>query len=246
MEQQRLYFTASDVLLSEQESSQFLSVTMRMLSTRVNRNNEGVTEAFIDEIVANPEKYYCTPLYADTKKLRAHQYRTLGHMYDRRTGRFLTDQIGSFCSFEKVNDEFGVSLYGEARVPKREDDICEALAEMYDLGKLNFSFEITYVPDATQSSDGTLLIDADERNALTGMAVVSVPAYPEATALALVAETEEINEDSQTEEQIVAETEPNEAMEKEVRHMDKEKHVAVEDEAASEVAEAEAEQAAAE
>lgn len=221
----KTYFNASDVLLAEQSNSQFLSVRMRMLSTRANRNKQGVTEAFIDEIMANQEKYMCTPLYADTGSLRRHNFDRLGHMYDRRSGRFLTDQIGSFCAFEKVNDEFGVSLYGEARVPKREADICEALMDMYASGNLNFSFEITYIPENTVYKDGTLYVDAAETNALTGMAVVSIPAYPEATALALVAQQNDLNETD--------ENAPNEALDgsentenKEVREMDKERMVA--------------------
>lgn len=66
METSRTTFLASDVLLAELESTRpYLTVTMRMCSTRPNRNNEGVTEAFIDEIIANQEKYVCIPLYAD-------------------------------------------------------------------------------------------------------------------------------------------------------------------------------------
>ena len=57
-----MFVLASDVLLAEQQTNnQFMTVKMRMLSTRANKNDQGVTEAFIDEIVANPEKYDCTP-----------------------------------------------------------------------------------------------------------------------------------------------------------------------------------------
>lgn len=183
MEQSKTYFIASDVLLAEQESTRpYLSVTMRMCSTRPNRNHEGVTEAFIDEIVENQEKYLCTPLYADIVELGRHRYNQLGHRYDPRTRTFQTTQIGGFISFEKVVDEFGVSLYGEARIPKREAEICEAIQEMYALGKLCFSFEISFIPDGCFYEDGTMFIDANPLNMLTGMAVVSVPAYPEATA----------------------------------------------------------------
>ena len=33
-------------------------------------------------------------------------------------GEFQSEQIGSFFSFAKASDEFGVSLIGEARIPK--------------------------------------------------------------------------------------------------------------------------------
>lgn len=220
--EQRTYFGASDVLLAEQESLRtYVAVTMRMLSTRPNRNRQGVTEAFIDEIVANQEKYVCTPLYADEKGLLAHNYNRLGHMYDPRTGVFQTDQIGGFSSFWKVEDEYGMSLYGEARIPKREADICAAICDMYSRGKLNFSFEITYVPDGTITEDGVLFIDANPSNALTGMAVVSVPAYPEATALALVAEQHDDQEDLNTGTPVLAEGMSEEENKDEVNTMPK-------------------------
>lgn len=38
---------------------------MRMFSTRLNRNNMRVTEAFIDDIVAHKEQYIGMPLCAD-------------------------------------------------------------------------------------------------------------------------------------------------------------------------------------
>ena len=57
---------------------------------------------------------------------------------------------------------------------------------MYQAGTLAFSFEIQ-VSEITEA-DGVAVIDAAEGNELIGMAVVSTPAYPEATALALVAE----------------------------------------------------------
>lgn len=107
-------------------------------------------------------------------------------MLDRETGQFQSEQIGSFFSFAKATDEFGASLIGEARIPKRDPRLCETLLRMYQAGTLAFSFEIQ-VSEITEA-DGVAMIDAAEGNELIGMAVVSTPAYPEATALALVAE----------------------------------------------------------
>ena len=39
----------------------YMSVLMRMFSTRPNRNGFAVSEAFIDNIVANAPKYACLP-----------------------------------------------------------------------------------------------------------------------------------------------------------------------------------------
>lgn len=194
MDDERLYFIASDISISEKKSNDiFLYVGMRLQSTRPNGNGEGVTEPFIDEIVNNQEKYNCLPLYVDVDRLRARDYRSLGHMYNRNTGKFNTTQIGGFFAFKKVYDEYGVSLMGEARIPKREAEICQGIMELYALGILNFSFEIKYVKSDTIIENGVQYVDASENNALTGVAVVSVPAYRESTALSLVAEDHEID-----------------------------------------------------
>lgn len=178
---------ASDISISEvveQETNKiFLLVRMRMLSTRPNGNNQCVTEAFVNEIVSNSMQYSGLPLYVDEPKLLARQYRSLGHMLDPRTGKFGTTQIGSLCTFDKVADEYGTSLYGEARIPKREEEVCQRIMELYQMGMLNFSFEIVCSRDELIEKDGIEYIDASPNNALTGMAVVSVPAYEEATAL---------------------------------------------------------------
>ena len=50
-------------------------------------------------------------------------------MFDRRTGRYLADEIGSFYDLEKIVDEYGVSLYGVARINKRSDEVCNAILE---------------------------------------------------------------------------------------------------------------------
>ncbi len=161
---------------------------MRMLSTRANRNGVAVTEAFIGKIVGDADKYVCIPLCADTQKLKDGDHKRMGHMLDQRTGTFLSEQIGAFSTFTKVEDEFGVSLIGEARIAKRNEKVCAAILELFDAGDLNFSFEI--LASEISEKDGVTVIDAGEHNELIGMAVVSFPAYPEAKALALVADAE--------------------------------------------------------
>ena len=64
-------FQATQVEISEQKSNNiYMSISMRMFTTQPNQNNVAVTEAFIDSIVANAEKYRCIPLCADTRKLK--------------------------------------------------------------------------------------------------------------------------------------------------------------------------------
>ena len=108
-------------------------------------------------------------------------------MLDAQSGRFESEQIGSFFAFYRVVDAEGVvSLIGEARIPKRQPELCETLCRLYHAGALNFSFEISVA--LLKEQDGVRVIDAAEGNELIGMAVVTHPACPEATALRLVAE----------------------------------------------------------
>lgn len=59
---QKITFQASQVELSAVQSTDiYMSVLMRMFSTRPNRNGYAVSEAFIDNIIANAAKYTCLP-----------------------------------------------------------------------------------------------------------------------------------------------------------------------------------------
>lgn len=56
----RVQFEASQVMISETQSNDiYMTVLMRMFSTRPNRNGYAVSEAFMDNIVANTAKYTC-------------------------------------------------------------------------------------------------------------------------------------------------------------------------------------------
>ena len=58
----RVQFDASQVMISETQSNDiYMTVLMRMFSTRPNRNGYAVSEAFMDNIVANAAKYTCLP-----------------------------------------------------------------------------------------------------------------------------------------------------------------------------------------
>lgn len=190
----KIILTASSVSVSELKSSRrYMTVSMRMFSTRENRNGTAVTEAFIDDIVANKNDYICMPLCADVPKLKKKDYRGLTHMYDKTTRTFLADRVGGFYDFEKVEDEFGISLIGYARIDKRNDLICEAIEELYANDALHFSFEIS--AGSLMEVNGVKVVDAHPDNELTAMAIVSVPAYPESTALDLVAEAQTNTDD---------------------------------------------------
>lgn len=157
-----------------------------MLSDRRNLNSMRVTAAFIEQVVANRQRYIGTPLMVDKLRLESGQYSRLTHMQDERTGAFCSQQIGSFIAFETLTEEDGETvLVGTARVEKRFERACAAIQQLYDLDKLRVSFEIT--ASVYQQLEDELIIDAAEGNNLIGMCIVSIPAYEDAKALALVA-----------------------------------------------------------
>lgn len=173
----------------------YLTVVARLFkASEANLNKTRVSMDFIDEIVANQDKYYGLPLCADVDNLTAGNYNRLNHLYDAKTGQFHSTMIGSFYRFEKEDAPDGVYLVGYARVLKRNASVCNAITELYNSRRLKFSFEIACA-DYNELPDDTLEIYASENNYLEGAAIVSYPACEEAVAMDLVAETEAQSED---------------------------------------------------
>ena len=190
-------FTCFASVISEiQQSDIYLTVKARLLETpRANLNGVRVTAAFVDEIIANEQKYVGLPLCADIKNLANGDYKHLGHLYDARTGEFHSAQIGSFYRFEKEELTDGAALIGYARIMKRNKAVCRAISELFADNSLKFSFEIS-CGSYRELDDGTIEIDANENNYLEGAAVVSFPACENAVALDLVAECNQIADDT--------------------------------------------------
>ena len=223
--EKRLMFLASEVMISEEDKLDpvFLKIKLKLADSEGNRNNEGITASFISDLINRKEEFNGLPFYADVKKLIARKYDELGHMYNRVTKRFGTTQIGSLVDFYSEADNDGVvSLYATARVPKRENEICIRLVELYELGKLCVSFEVRYNPEYTTEKGGVLFIDANEDNAMTGIAVVSVPACVDAVALDMVAEVADDSDD------IVAECEEQTSERGETEKMPKDEELVME------------------
>lgn len=176
---------ASAVISELQSSDMYLTLVARLFDLRANLNGVRVTEAFLDEIVENEAKYICHPLYADIRGLLAN--RTVGHMYNARTGEFHSTQIGAFYHFEKEVDGDNTHLLGYARVPKRNKALCKVLSDLFTDNALKFSFEVN-CGVYEEESDGTMIIDADACNYWEGECVVTFPACETAIARQLVAE----------------------------------------------------------
>lgn len=187
--EQVLHVLAEQVKIDESESNQiFLLVDFKMFDNGGNLNNEAVSKAFIDDMMANIDYYTALPLYCDDENLLSGNFRRLGHMYDERNCTFGTQQIGSFVNFRTVEEDGLVSVYGTARIPKRESEICKRIIELYSLSKLSISFEVKFNPKDTFIKDGVRFIDVGDQNKLTGACVVWTPAFPDAQAQQLIAE----------------------------------------------------------
>ena len=196
MEKQSLVLLSSEVMISEESKLHpvFLSAKFLLASDQGNMNKEGVTKAFIDDLVSRQSTFECLPMYVDMEKLLSGDYDNLTHRYNRVTKKFKTQQFGSLTNFYSETDDDGItSLYAEARFPKRELEACMRLVELYELGKLCVSVELRYNPEHVIVKDGVKYIDAYEDNALTGLCIVSQPAERRAIALDLVAEKNDDN-----------------------------------------------------
>lgn len=193
----KVFKTCFASVVSElQQSDIYMTVKARLFEApKANLNGASVTIGFLDEIVANEEKYVGLPLCADIKNLTNGHYERLGHLYDARTGEFHSTQIGSFYKYEKEEFDGGAYLVGYARVMKRNKAVCKALAELFASGSLKFSFEIS-CGSYKKMSDGTIEIDAADDNFLEGAAVVTFPACEDAVALELVAECTGITDET--------------------------------------------------
>lgn len=203
-EQKKLVLLAEDVLISEESKLNpiFLTVDVKLCDSVVNANREGVTEAFIADVVSRANDHLCLPFYADVKNLLAENYEQLGHLYNRVTRKFGTNMIGSISEFYSDTDENGVvSLYGKIKIPKRDRDIIYRLVDLYEMGRFAVSVELSYDPRELIVTEDGNFIDASENSSLTGLCLVWKPACADAYALDMVAEA------ADTSEEIVAESE---------------------------------------
>lgn len=179
-----------EIAEAKQGSNIFLDIKTVMFDTNQNLNGCTYSKEFIQEIADNQDKYISLPLVVDNNMLLAKKYDKLTHLQNKTDGTFGTTQIGSFIKFETAEANGVTQLIGTARVPKRHVKTCAAFIELHSTGDLKFSYEIMVATFTTVSN--IKYIDVSEDNYLIGMAVVSSPACPAATAL-LVASIEELN-----------------------------------------------------
>lgn len=217
-QQKKLLLLAEDVLISEESKLNpiFLTVDVKLCDSAVNKNKEGLTEAFIADVVSRSADHICLPFYADLKNLLAENYEQLGHLYNKLTRKFGTNMIGSMSEFYSETDDDGVvSLYGKIRIPKRDRDIVYRLVDLYEMGRFAVSVELSYDPREVILKDGGKFIDASENSSLTGLCLVWKPACEDACALDMVAEEADGSDEIVAESEEPAERGETSPMEKE-------------------------------
>ena len=192
-EQKKLVLLAEDVLISEESklNPTFLTVDVKLCDSEVNKNKEGVTDAFIEDVVNRSGDHVCLPFYADVKNLLAENYEALSHLYNKVTKKFGTQMIGSMSEFYSETNDDITSLYAKIKIPKRDRDIVYRLVDLYEMGRFAVSVELSYDPREVVAVDGGKLIDASENNSLNGACLVWRPACSDAYALDMVAESSE-------------------------------------------------------
>ena len=103
-----LVLFAEETKVDLERNDIFLMISFKLFDNGSNRNNQGVTSAFISSIVNNEEKYAALPLYADVPALLSRNYRALGHRLNPKDGTFETQQIGSLLDFQMVAENDGI------------------------------------------------------------------------------------------------------------------------------------------
>jgi hypothetical protein len=169
----------------------YMTVELVLLDTLVNLNGIQYSKEFLQEIADNKDNYITIPLMAEVNKINQGKTDNLTHAYNKKTGKFTSQMIGSFFDFytqESPNNKEVLELVGKARIPKRFETVCEVLQALFDEGSLQFSYEIA--AGEYKSIDGVKYVDKSDKNFLFAMAVVSSPAVVSAKALTLVAAIE--------------------------------------------------------
>lgn len=188
--QEKIQFTSKVISLGSEENNLYMELSMVFLDNIENLNNVRFTDDFLADVETNKSKYIGLPLVGDVNALTTGNYQDLTHLFNQRTGDFLTQALGSFVDFKtEIND--GVNqLIATARVWKRYPKVCLAMQELFNSEEgLSFSYEVLVGKYAVES--GCKIIDKDISNTIASSCVVSNPANPNSIALTLCAAVEE-------------------------------------------------------
>ena len=69
--QKKLVFLAQEVMVEESDKLDpvFLHVHFKLADNSGNMNHEGISEAFIKDLVARQDEFDCLPMYVDMERL---------------------------------------------------------------------------------------------------------------------------------------------------------------------------------
>lgn len=89
--QKSMVFLASEVSISEQDKQLdpvFLHAHFRLADNAGNLNHEGMTAAFINDLVNRQDQFDCLPMYVDMERLLSGDFDNLTHLYSKRQRSF--------------------------------------------------------------------------------------------------------------------------------------------------------------
>jgi len=196
--QEKIQFTSKVISLGSQENDLYMELSMVFLDDIKNLNDVIFTKDFLTDVETNKSQYIGLPLVGDMNALTSGKYQNLTHLFDKKTGIFSTQALGSFVDFKTEINGGITQLIAISRVWKRYPKVCLAMQELFDSAEgLSFSYEVLVGKYTVES--GVKVIDKDETNTIASSCVVSNPANPNSIALTLCAAIEEdlINNQSQ-------------------------------------------------
>jgi len=203
--QEKIQFTSKVISLGSEENSLYMELSMVFLDDIQNLNDIKFTKNFLTDVEMNKDKYIGLPLVGDVNALTSGKYQGLTHLFNKKTGEFLTQALGSFVDFKtELND--GVNqLIATSRVWKRYPKVCLAMQELFNSEQgLSFSYEVLVGKYTVE--DGCKIIDKDDLNTIASSCVVSNPANPASIALTLCAAVEEDLKDQEDIAQEIGDT----------------------------------------
>jgi uncharacterized coiled-coil protein SlyX len=192
---EKLQFEAQIISIGSESNDLYMSLDMVFLDNKINLNSVRFTDDFLYDVEINKLDYIGLPLVGDQKAITEGNYDKLTHKYNKKTGSFSTQALGSFVDFRTEKDGDTVKLIASARIWKRFPNVCAAIEEMFNSDSgLKFSYEC-YVTNYTVES-GVKIVDKDEANTIISSCLVSNPANPNSVGVLLVAEAMEADIDN--------------------------------------------------
>ncbi|MBK5239808.1 hypothetical protein [Clostridium sp.] len=183
----KIQFESKVISIGSESSDLYMTLDMVFLDNLVNLNGVKFTDEFLCDIETNKSVYIGLPLVGDMSALVGGKYDKLTHKFNKKTGDFGTQALGSFIDFRTEKTDDLVQLIATARIWKRFPSVCASIEDLFnDEDGLKFSYEC-YASNYEVDS-GIKIIDKGENNSILSSCIVSNPANPNSVGTLLIAE----------------------------------------------------------